>query len=105
MRHALSEIYAYFLETEAMMSNVLRDGQLDPRTQESMVMLYQHWGRMRDTIAEAFEASGKRHEELLAAIALALDFQTWRTLVRQQGLGQDRAVGLMVGTARCLVRS
>jgi AcrR family transcriptional regulator len=105
MRRALSEVYAYYFETEAMMSNVLRDGQLDPRGQESMAMLYQHWGRMRDTIAEAFEASGERREELLAAIALALDFQTWRTLARQQGLGQDRAVGLMVGTARCLMRS
>ena len=105
MRRALSEVYAYYSETEAMMSNVLRDGQLDPRAQEGMVMLYQHWGRMRDTIAEAFEASGERHEELLAAIALALDFQTWRKLVRQQGLGQDRAVGLMIGTARCLMRS
>ena len=105
MRRALSEVYAYYSETEAMMSNVLRDGQLDPRGQESMAMLYQHWGRMRETIAEAFEAGGERREELLATIALALDFQTWRKLVRQQGLGQDRAVGLMIGTARCLMRS
>src|SRR5215210_5219097 len=105
IRKGLSEVYAYYSSTEAMMSNVLRDGQLDPRGQESMVMLYQHWGRMRDTIAEAFEASGERREELLGAVALALDFQTWRTLVRQQGLDQDRAVGLMVGMVRCLMRS
>jgi AcrR family transcriptional regulator len=105
MRRALLEVYAYYSSTEAMMSNVLRDGQLDPRGQESMVMLYQHWSKMRDTIAEAFRASGERREELLGAVALALDFQTWRTLVRQQGLDQDRAVGLMVGMVRCLMRS
>ena len=87
------------------MANVLRDGQLDPRRQESMVMLYQHWGKMRDTIAEAFGASGERREELRGAVALALDFKTWRTLVRQQGLDQDRAVRLMVGMVRCLMRS
>ena len=42
---------------------------------------------------------------LVAAIALALDLQTWRTLVRQQGLDDDRAVELMVGTVRCLMRT
>ena len=105
MRRALSEVYAYYSDTEAMMANVLRDGQLDPRGQESMAMLYQHWGRMQDTIAEAFDASDERREELLGAVALALDFQTWRTLVRQQGLDQDRASGLMVGMVRCLMRT
>ena len=105
MSHALSEVYTYYSSTEAMMTNVLRDGQLDPRGQESMVMLYQHWEKMRDTIADVFEASGARREELLGAVALALDFQTWRTLVRQQGMDQDRAVGLMVGMVRCLMRS
>ena len=105
MRRVLSEVYAYYSETETMMSNVLRDGQLDPRGQESMAMLYQHWGRMRDTIVEAFGASDERREELLGAVALALDFQTWRTLVRQQGLDQDRASGLMVGMVRYLMRT
>jgi AcrR family transcriptional regulator len=105
MRRALSEVYAYYSDTEAMMSNVLRDGQLDPRGQESMVMLYQHWGRMRDTIADAFGTGEEYREDLLAAVTLALDFQTWRTLVRGQGLDVERAVGLMVGTVRCLVRT
>jgi hypothetical protein len=53
----------------------------------------------------AFKASGERREALVGAIALALDFQTWRTLVRQQELNQDRAVGLMVGMVRCLMRA
>jgi len=61
---------------------------------------------MRDTIADALETrSGERHEELLAAIALALDFQTWRTLVRQQNLEESRAVELVVRMVWCLVRT
>ena len=63
------------------------------------------WEAMRDTIAGAFEASGERHEALLGAIALALDFGTRSTLVQQQGLDQDRAVELMVGMVRCLMRT
>ncbi len=106
MAHALSEVYTYYSSTEAMMTNVLRDGQLGPAGQESMVMLYEHWQRMRDAIADAFGTSGERREEaLLVAIALSLDFQTWRTLVRQHGLDADRAVGLMVEMVRCLMRS
>jgi len=103
LRMALSEVYAFYDRTEAMLSNVLRDAPLDPISQESMVSFFQYWEAMRNTIADAFEASGEQHEGLLGAIALALDFQTWRTLVRQQGLDDNRAVELMVGMVRCLM--
>jgi AcrR family transcriptional regulator len=105
LRRALSEVYAYYGGNEALLTNVLRDTPLDPVLQENNVFLFRHWEAMRDTIADAFEASGERHEALVAAIALALDLQTWRTLVRGQGLEADRAVGLMVGMVRCLMRT
>jgi AcrR family transcriptional regulator len=105
LRVALSEVYAYYSGNEAMVSNVLRDTALDPIVQEIMVPFDQYWETVRDFIADAFEASGERHEELLGAVALAQDFQTWRTLVRQQELSQDRAVELMVGMVRCLMRT
>src|ERR671918_2730604 len=105
LRRALSEVYAYYGGNEALLTNVLRDTPLDPVLQENNVFLFRHWEAMRDTIADAFEASGERREALLAAIALALDFQTWRTLVRQQELNQDRVVGLMAGMVRCLIRT
>ena len=105
LRVALSEVYAYFSREEAMLSNVLRDAPLDPVGQEVMVPFYRYWETTMVSLAAAFEASGERREALVGAIALALDFQTWRTLVRQQELSQDRAVGLMVGMVRCLMRS
>ena len=105
LRRALSEVYAYYGGNEALLTNVLRDTPLDPVLQENNVLLFRHWGAMRDTLADAFGASGERHEALLAAVALALDLQTWRTLVRQQGFNDARAVELMVGTVRCLTRA
>jgi AcrR family transcriptional regulator len=105
LRVALSEVYAYYAGNEAMLANVLRDAQLDPIAQENMESFYQYWEAMRDALADAFGASGERHEALLSAVALALDLQTWRTLVRQQELSQGRAVELMVGMARCLMRT
>jgi hypothetical protein len=41
---------------------------------------------------------------LLAALGHALDFQTWRSLVRQQGLDDEQAVELMVKMVRCAIR-
>jgi AcrR family transcriptional regulator len=102
---ALSEVYSYYAANEAMLSNVLRDAPLDPVSQETMVSFYQYWQAMRDALADAYGASDERHEALLAAIALALDFQTWHTLVRRQELNQDRAVELVVGMVRCLRRT
>jgi AcrR family transcriptional regulator len=104
LRVALSEVYAYYSRQEAMISNVLRDAALDPILQETMVPIYQYWETVRDVIADAYEASGEQRSALLGAIALAQDFQTWHTLVRQQELSQDRAVELMVGMVRCLPR-
>ena len=105
LRVALSEVYAYYSRQEAMISNVLRDTALDPVLQETMVPIYQYWETVRDVIADAYEASGEQRAALLGAIALAQDFQTWHTLVRQQELSQDRAVELMVGMVRCLMRT
>jgi AcrR family transcriptional regulator len=105
LRGALSEVYAYYQGNEAMLTNVLRDMPFDPVLQENNVLLFRHWEAMRDTIADAFEASGEQHEGLLGAVALALELQTWRTLVGQQGLEDDRALELMVGMVCCLMRS
>jgi AcrR family transcriptional regulator len=105
LRVALCEVYAYYSANERMLANVLRDAPLDPVAQETMVPFYEYWETVRDTIADAFDASGERREVLLAAVALAQDFETWRTLVRQQGLDKARAVELMVGMVRCLMHS
>jgi len=56
-------------------------------------------------VAEGWGAEGERGETLLAAIGFALDFKTWRTLVRGQRLDDDRAVELMVGMVWCLMHT
>jgi hypothetical protein len=40
---------------------------------------------------------------LEAALGHALDFQTWHSLVRQQGLDDEQAIVLLVGMLCCLV--
>jgi len=41
---------------------------------------------------------------LLGTLGHALDFQTWRSLVRQQGLSDEQSIEVMVGMVRCMTR-
>ena len=106
LRRALSEVYAYYGHHEEIFANVLRDAQVDALCAKFTNPVFQNWKRTwSDAVAEGWDAEGERDEALLAAIGFALDFQTWNTLVRQQGLDQERAVKLMVGMVRCLMRT
>ncbi len=100
LRRTLTEVYAYYSRTEPMFANVLRDAQVHPLVAEVTAPVLRYWQEMRNALADGWEADDERREVLLAAIGLALDFQTWRTLVRQQNLSDERAVELMVGMVR-----
>jgi hypothetical protein len=50
----------------------------------------------RELLAEGFYAAPTPRPLLLAAIGHALDFETWRSLARRQGLADEQAVELMV---------
>jgi AcrR family transcriptional regulator len=106
LRRALSEVYAYYGHHEQIFANVLRDAEVDALCAEFTHPVFQNWKlTWSKSVTEGWDAEGERGEALLAAIGLALDFQTWRTLVRQQGLEEDRAVELMVGMVRCLMHT
>lgn len=59
---------------------------------------------MCNVVAGVWETAGERREALLGATALALGFGRWRTLVREQGLGDERAAQLLAGRVRRLMR-
>ena len=51
---------------------------------------------VRDLLSEPWGLSGERRVLLDAAIGHALDFETWRSLVRRQGLNDKQAAEMMV---------
>ena len=104
LRLALGEVYAYHRRTEPMMANVVRDAQVHPLTREMAEPCFQHWERMRYVLATGWGVGDERLALLLATIGHALDFQTWRSLVRQQGLSNEQAVEAMLGMVRCMTR-
>jgi len=48
--------------------------------------------------------SGHRQGLWRAALGLALEFETWRSLVRRQGIEEAQAAELMVGLVRGAAR-
>ena len=113
LRMALGELYAYFRRREGLWANLLRDQEMlhikdtpDVREtdDETMNPIFAHWERMKVTLARGWESPDGPPQPLLGAIGLALDFQTWRTMARQQGLSDEQAIELMVGMVRCAVR-
>jgi AcrR family transcriptional regulator len=113
MRVALGDLYAYFRRRERLWTNVLRDQEMpytndDPEAQEAdaeiMEPIFLHWERMKETLAAGWGAAIEPPRLLLSAIGLALDFQTWRAMVRRQDLSDEQAIELMVGMVRCLMR-
>jgi AcrR family transcriptional regulator len=103
LRSALAEVYAYYRRTEPMLANVVRDAQVHPITREMAEPYFQHWERMRYVLATGWGVENERLALLLAALGHALDFQTWRSLARQQGLNDEQAIKVMVGMVRCLM--
>jgi len=62
---------------------------------------------MRDALAAGWEQGkdAQRHRLVYGALWLALEFLTWRALVRQEGFEDKEVIELMVGTLRCLMRT
>jgi len=104
LRKALAEVYAYHRRTEPMIANLVRDAQVMPLVLEIAQPYLQHWERMRYVLATGWGVADERLALLLAALGHALDFQTWRSLVRQQGLGDEQAVEVTVRMVRCTIR-
>lgn len=96
LRTALRETYGYHRATQKMFGHVLADARDHP----VMAPYHQHWRRAVDVLLESRPVRGRERTRLRAAIALALSFDTWRTLSREHGLTDRQAADLMVGLAR-----
>lgn len=96
LRRALRETYAYHAATEPMMVQVLAEARDLP----IMAPYHAHWAHAADILADAWPKPPRRDPLLTAALALALAFDTWRLLVREQGLTDDQAIDLMIRLTR-----
>jgi AcrR family transcriptional regulator len=104
MRRALAEVYDYYRRNAQMLANVTGDAQANPNTRKVLEPRLKHQERMRDALAAGWEQGDKqrRNRLLYGGLWMALEFQTWHTLARQQGFDDDESIELMVSMVRCL---
>jgi AcrR family transcriptional regulator len=100
LRVALREIYAFFRATEGMTANLLRDLPDSSALQEAAEPFLQYWETVRLALDRGWTTRGHRRGLTRAVIGHAVEFETWRSLVRTQGLDDVAAADLMVELAR-----
>jgi AcrR family transcriptional regulator len=103
LRRALADVYAYYRRTEQRWVNIPGSEPVPPELRQFAAPYIERWREMRAVLAAAWEVSAPQQRLLEAALGHALTFETWRSLVRQQGLDDEQAIDLMVGMVRCLV--
>jgi AcrR family transcriptional regulator len=97
LRVGLEEMYAYWRRTEPMIANLLRDEDTSEVVRERFAVVHVYLRAARDTLMRGRRERGSARTRAAAAIGHALAFETWRSLVREQGLGNSQAVELMCG--------
>ena len=92
LQTGLREAYAYHRATQAMISHVFADARDHP----VVTPYHDHWRHATAVLAEPWRLRVRRRALLRAGIAVALSFDTWRTLTREQRLSDNQAVELML---------
>lgn len=105
LSQALTETYAYYGRTEAMVENVFRDAPLVPAMEKPIAMRLAYFEAFVEAVVAGRPERGHARRRVKAATAHALSFPTWRSLVREQGLGDDEAVALMAAMVEAAGRA
>jgi hypothetical protein len=92
---ALAELYAWYRETEQMISNSIRDIEHVPAATSESFLGY--FAEVRSVLMAGRPERGRARARVSGAIGHAIGFPTWRSLVREQGLREVEAVALLAG--------
>ena len=91
LRRALGELYDWYDRVEADLAIFLRDASVVPANAEVLAEMTAGFGPLTGALAR----DRPRRRSVRAAIGHALEFETWRSLVRRQGLSRTQAVDAM----------
>lgn len=96
LRHALIELYRWYDWAEPMLTNVYRDAPLVPASAAAGEAFERRFEALHAALMPGRERHGRSRSRVAAAIGHALDFHTWRSLIREQELEADETVELMI---------
>jgi AcrR family transcriptional regulator len=91
LRRTLSELYEWYESVEADLGLFVRDASVVPANAEVLDEMMADFTSLADAVSQGWP----RRKSVRAAIGHALEFETWRSLVRRQGLSRTQAVDTM----------
>jgi len=91
LRRSLGELYAWYESVETDLAVFARDAFIP----ENAEVLRENADRVT-AFADSISEGWPRRKAVRATIGHALDFETWRSLVRRQGLSRTQAVDAMM---------
>ncbi len=95
LRRALTEMYAYFDETEEMFDRTGRDRGKVPAMAKAIGRFSAYFELAVATLVRGRAERGRPRARVAGAIGHAVSFPTWQSLVRVNGLEPAEAVELM----------
>lgn len=100
----LRDLFGWYRRTERMSANVRRDREMMPPLDALMADTTDaKMAELVKALAAGFADRGRPRREVRAAVALALDFWTWRRLAKE-GLSDDAAARFMADAVRTAAR-
>jgi AcrR family transcriptional regulator len=104
LRAVLGPQYHWYRDSARGFENLQRDRLVLPALDAVMRIRMDHsLSSLADALTSGFAAEGDSAKGVRAAVALALDFWTWRRLAGE-GMSDDDAAKLMVGAVRAAAR-
>ena len=95
LRVALGELYEYYGRVGDAFLVIVRDFPRAPVLAALNVPYFAVWDEMRDVLSHGWRREGPQRRRFLAALEHALELETWESLVRRRGLGDEEAVELL----------
>ena len=90
-REALGAMYAWYESVEADLALFFRDASIVPANADALAEMAGVFTGLADAVSRGWP----RRKSVRAAIGHAFEFETWRSLVRRQGLSRAQAVDAM----------
>ena len=92
LRRAIREVWGWYEDVEHDLDLFLRDSEVVPAAGADVARYAARLAALADGLASGFD----RSSSVRAAVGHALAFETWRSLVRREGLSTRRALQMML---------
>ena len=100
---ALREIYSHYDRNEQMIGNVFRDMYVvESMRSFNMPLVEESFAAMTQILSSAFDDGPDLAVRRRAIVSVAISFNTWKRLIKTEGLTNEKAADLMAHLIACV---